>query len=143
MDSASNELHLTPENIRDIQELVLAITPDFREELWERVSLQQAKEREEEAARLRATTQAMQQMMNASANNLTNQLGAVTRRAFTPQLAANLYNSSPLFNQLLQNGMGSVGQPIYQSVGAGFTPYGPLSEEMGLTLVKTLDKALP
>lgn len=139
MDSASNELHLTPENIRDIQELVLAITPDFREELWERVSLQQAKERAEEEAKLEMIRG--QQMMNSSANNLTSQLAAITRRAFTPQMAVQIHNSSPLFNQLLQSGVAS--QPVYQSHGAGFTPYGPLSEEMGLTLVKTLDKALP
>lgn len=125
MDSASNELHLTPENIRDIQELVLLITPDFREELWERVSLTQAREREKQEA----TVAAMQQMMNQSASSITN------------ALAQNIYNSSSTAQALMRPGAlqrvgpgSSGGSPIWTSYGTGFSPYGPLNEEMGLTL---------
>lgn len=137
MASASNELHLTEANKEAIRELVRMITPDFEAQVWERVSLARAKEREREDDLTSAKVKAMQQMMNQTAGSYAN------------AMAQQIYNASPLANALMQSGavtrrafipvnnltLTPTTTPVYRPDGAGFTPYGPLPVEVEQNVV--------
>ena len=121
MDNESSEpLHLTPENRDCIRRLVRLITPNFEAELWERVSLARARAREAEESLRAAQMQAAQQ-----AQNWPSQTAAANTNPWA-------IATSPMFRQLAATGTANV--PLYQSVGAGFTPYGPIDPEQGLNI---------
>lgn len=128
MDNESSEpLHLTPENRECIRRLVRLITPNFEREVWERADLTAAKVRAmEKAMREAAQMQAAQQQQNWPPS-----LTAANTNPFA-------HSASPMFRQLAATGTANIPitpGPIYQSIGTGFTPYGPLDTEQGLQLV--------
>lgn len=132
-------LHLTEENRECLRALVRQITPDFEEELWDRLRVRIEKERAAQAAleemQRRAQYQQAGQGMMGTTTITTTGVGAVGAGYASPLFGNVVPNTPPL--TIYANSTAAVPPPsIYQSVGTGFTTYGPIDPNQGLTLNK-------
>lgn len=128
-----NALHLTEANKECLRNLVRAITPDFEERLWDDIRARQRK-REEAEKILREQAQASQASQTGWAGPPSPYLSSVTTGT------ANVIIPGPLI-YTAGTTAATVVQPIYQSVGTGFTSYDATAQSayggmQGLTLKK-------
>lgn len=109
-------LHLTEENRECIRALVRQITPDFEEQLWEKVNLRrhEAERQIKEAAEQMARLKSWQQQQG-----LASQWG--------------IGSTTPIFTSVTA---ATTTAPVYQSTGTGFSTYGPVDPLQGLNLKK-------
>jgi hypothetical protein len=134
-------LHLTEDNREALRALVRQITPQFEEELWNKVNLhhEELLRQKQEAQAAMAQQQARMAQQTAS-TIYGGAAGAVGQIFTTTGTVSATGGPFTISNGALGGGLNTAttnaSVPYYQPVGTGFTSYGPIDPNQGLTLKK-------